>query len=447
MSDPTNQLFVQIYSKLAAALSVPGVVGEDSSSIMSLQIPGVYIRPNLKFDDPATQFYVSNALDAVLACSWTASKKAGTVSDIYKSILDGKQMPLSHLTPEECKELDAAFAYLYDPDGDPSEAYCAYQNCQLNYMTALDAYEAAGATQKNGGPPVPQNLSDNLKKAEQAWNERGHKGDVERAIATVNQYEGLEPAVFWKGLADRFAQYTRTINDGSEFQYVTSNPPYEQWFEEFGWSKFDFDMTDFKRQSRAGGVGVTGCCCCCCCCVQNAPDASAHLGPFSLLGNPSACEIPFLMDKEDFKLSCSMRRVEIVRPWMNTNVFYSRAWRWSPFSVSYGVLLSTGGDLAGRVVPSGVMPVLPMTVLLVKDLEVYWKSETGMKALEKHVQQGHECYLGPFRLSRATLQDEHRISMPDPQLIGFISSILPKSPNPDPALNWPHLTKNRSEWP
>ncbi|HYP39649.1 MAG TPA: hypothetical protein VEX13_04745, partial [Chloroflexia bacterium] len=151
MADIPARLFVQLYSKLAASLSVSGVIGQDPPFILSLQIPGLYIRPNLDTKDPMTQFYVANALNPILACSWTSVKQAGTVSDVYKSILDGKETPLVKLSPEQQHELDSALAYLFQPDGEPTDEYRQYLASQLAYLEALDNYEIAAATSKNGG--------------------------------------------------------------------------------------------------------------------------------------------------------------------------------------------------------------------------------------------------------------------------------------------------------
>lgn len=441
-----NKLFVQIYSKLAATLSVPEIVGQDESSILSLQIPGLYIRPHLDINDPATQYYVANALNAVVACGWKVVKKAGTVSDVYKSILDGKETPLVQLSAEQRKELDQASAYLFDEDDKPTKAYQDYLAYQLVYFEALDNYEAAAATQKNGGVKIPNKLVKKLETSKQAWHKEGHKADVERSIATVAQYESLEPATFWKRLAERYSQYTFQAGDTSEFQYVTSNPPYNLWFQEFGWSDFQFNITDFKNQNRSGGVGVDNCCCCGYDFAEKLVTSSL-LGPFSILSSDSSDENVVISAPQDFYLSCRLRRIEIIRPWMDTNVFYSRAWRWSPASVFYGVKICSGGDIAGRVLPTGVMPVLPMTAILARDVNIYWNDTKTIQTVKRHLEQSHEIHLGPFRLSRAIIQDEHNISEPDPQLIGFISTILPKCPDPDPTLPWPLFNAKRNEWP
>lgn len=445
-----NQLLVQLYSKLAASLSVPGTVGHDNSSILSLQLPGLYIRPNLDPQDPENQYYIANSLDMVLACDSTVVRKTGTVSSIYKSILDGKETPIVHLDPERLHELEKARNFLFDDDGDPTEIYRNYSSCQLAWLEAQDSYEAALATHSNGGPDVPEQLVERLEAAGMAWKEQGHRTEVERALAIIAEYESYEPELFWRRLSERFARYTRRAGVSSEFQLIQPNPPYAHWFQQFGWSSFKFDMKDFRNQSRSGGLDAGSCRCCCERCQaasSTCPSKVTSTRSFSILGCRSSTERNGSTDFQDFTLECSLRRIEIVRPWMDSNVFYSRAWRWSRCSVSYGVTLSTGGDLAGRVIPSGVMPVLPSSAILARDLKIHWKDGTAMQEVRNRLSDGEELHLGPFRLSRSMLDDDHRIDQPDPQLIGFIGTILPMCPNPDPTLPWPEPYRAHDEWP
>ena len=89
--DLSAQLFVQFYAKLATSLSMRGVVGADNNAILSLELPGLYIRTHLDPNDPDTQYYVANALNSTLACSWLVTRGAATVTDVYKSILTARK--------------------------------------------------------------------------------------------------------------------------------------------------------------------------------------------------------------------------------------------------------------------------------------------------------------------------------------------------------------------
>ncbi|KWT68586.1 hypothetical protein APV28_2723 [Comamonas testosteroni] len=444
MNSLRNQLNVQIYSKLAAAMSASGVVGADPSVILSLHLPGLYVVPNLDRNSQKTKYYVSNALDGVLACNWNAIKKPGKVSDIYKSILDGKQTPLVKLTEEQEEILNEANSFLFWVDGSPTEKYQKYLDEQMKYLEALDNFEASLATEKNGGDKVPEKINQDLRNAEASWKKNGYKYDVEIAIENIRQYESLEPAIFWKKLQDKFSKYTECFDIQSEFQVVEANPPYEHWFQEFGWSDFKFDSLDFDNQRQSGSVGFDISACCSCPDVLSEPNS--QVGPISIFGSALFKE-EIKFDDENFLLTCKLRRIEIVRPWLDINVFHSRAWRWSPASVSYGVSIASGGDIAGRILPTGVMPVLPMTAILARDVNIYWKSNKGISHIKEGLEKKLDLNIGPFRISRAIIKEEHRIYQPDPQIIGYISTILPKSPNPEPTLPWPLGEKKSDIWP
>lgn len=423
--EPTARVRVQIYSKLAAAFSVPITTAQPGTAMLSLLFPGFFIQPHLDPADPKTQYLIANAVNGTLACSWVAELGAATISDVYKGILDGKEVPLVHLTPDQKAKLTAAEDYLFGPDGEPSPAYQSYQRYRLAYFEALDTYEAALATEHNGGPAVPASVAEALAAAKQAWREDGHQDEVDLAIDTVEIYQGLEPLVYWKNLATRYREWTRYVDVDSAYQYTTTIPPYERWFDEFGWSSFSFQPYDFERQRRSGGVGLRPGCCC--------GGDFASILPIET-GRPEVTDLAM----SDIRLTCKLRRIQITRPWLDSSVFFSRAWRWSPGSIGYGSTISTGGDLAGVIVPTGTMPVFPGTAVMARDLEARWSDPKMARKAAALAAAGQDISIGPFRLTGArTGQDEHYVWQPDPQIIGFIGTILPRCPNPDATLPWP----------
>jgi len=141
-----------------------------------------------------------------------------------------------------------------------------------------------------------------------------------------------------------------------------------------------------------------------------------------------------------FVVTAQLRRVEILRPWLNPLVLRSRAWRWSPASATYGVQVSSGGNLAGSVIPTGVMPMLPVSVLLARNVVIDWSDNGELaNAYRQRRTLSHEIRWGPFRLTGAVQNGGH-IDLPDPQLIGYISELLPRCPDPDLRLPWPRRT-------
>ncbi len=429
------EAFTQLYSKLAATLSASQTVSAGHDSLLSLMIPGIYIEQNLNPADSATQYLLSSLLNPTLACSWVVRRGAATVPDVYESILNGKETPDVHLSPEQKARVDEATALLYQPDGEPTAFYAEYLADSLAYLAALDAFEQAEATENNGGPPVPPKIRQDLDAAAARWREHGHLYDVDRALATISELEAFEPEVYWRQLARRYRDSTRRTREDSLYQRVESIPPYPRWFDDEGWTSFRLDERDIANQDRSGGVGVGDGCCCCRC--QDGVRPAAYGGFHSTAADFAAgLRLPSGPPTR-FLLTAKLRRVEIMRPWLDPLVFSSRAWRWSPASPTYGVVVSSGGNLPGSVVPTGVMPMLPTTAMLARDLEIDWSDGGKLAAgMEQARTLGHDMRFGPFLLSRATIVGGH-ISMPDPQLFGFLSELLPRSPDPDPRLPWP----------
>lgn len=426
-----GRLDVQIYSKLAATFGVSATVRQAGDSVLSIMLPGYYVDPNMDPRDAMTQYELSNAVNPLLACSWRVQPGVGLVSDVYKAILDGKEAPLPDLDPREQKLLDDALSYLFTPDGtgDPSPAYEDYLGYRELYLTALARLDTAIATKRNGGPPVPQKLRRELQKALDAWETNGHRAKVDRSIDVITLYGGRDPARYWADLMDRYRNATRQAEYGSEYQYVTCVPPYPDWFGDFGWLEFTFDDSDFLEQDRSGVAGQGPTCCC-----TSGGTAPAGEGLSASTIEPSAMTVE---DEMHVVMRCDLRIVQILRPWLDPTVFSSRAWRWSQASTSYGTVISSGGDIVGMTVPSGAMPLLPTALVLSRDLELYWLDDTATASAVFDRIGTHGGRVGPFSLTRASLTEEGHIVMRDPQIVGYLSTILQRCPNPDATLPWP----------
>lgn len=432
VEDFDAEAFTQLYSKLAATMSASQTVGDRNDLLLSVMIPGQYLEQNLDPVAPATQYLISNLLNPTLECSWIVRRNAATVPDVYESIVNGKETPLVHLSPEQKRKLDAAQARLYQADGQPTAYYADYLADQLAYLTALDAYEDAVATQVNGGQPVPPEIKAALDAAEARWREHGHLADVDRDLATIAELEAMEPEVYWHRLATRYRAATRSYGD-SEFQRVDTNPPYPRWFDDEGWTAFTFDESDFNHQGRSGGAGIGDACRC-----HDRIWPGSYGGFHSAAGDFATTDmtVPAQVPAR-FSVTAKLRRIEIMRPWLDPVVLHSRAWRWSPASASYGVEVCSGGNLAGSVVPTGVMPLLPVTALLARDVEIEWSDGRLLAAaMTQRLTGEHELRFGPFLMTGATIAGDH-ISFREPQLIGYVSELLPRSPDPDLRLPWP----------
>jgi hypothetical protein len=462
MTDWNAELFVKLYSKMSLALGVTpppenadpemkeliqgplprprGLMfaGQDAAtgpreqdSLLAIYNPGQYLPASLDPDkDLADRYSLSVLLDVVPQFSWAFKPAANTVSLTYRSILDYKETPLTSLTPEQkakVKEADAVIKADY-PD------YQTYQNA---YWDALDAYNSALATYLNGGPPVPPSLKRKVDAALNTWIALGHKARVESAIAILATYEALEPEQFWFQLNQRYTSATRTKPDGSEFQPIGVAPPYKVWFGDAGWTSFNFAQTDMDNQENSQAIGVAG-------------ELDGNFGIFRVSGsgeyNQDAKYVK--IDQTNLEFSCKLMRISLDRPWMNSLVFGSGAWRWGR-SAPVGGPLSTGADIAGGIAPEGSMTAIPTAAILAKDMSIKGTfNNTVVDEFRREINAEASVGIGPFTVAgRFAMTDDKKtvkgsiatngIEAKDVQVIALVCQLLPKCPNPDNTLPWP----------
>ena len=457
--DFNAKLFLKLYSKIALAL---GVTPSDSSNmptdselleifggelpprvsatfpgqnpeyLLAIYNPGQYIPAGM---DPVTsvddRYALSVLLDVVPQFSWVFKQAASTVSNNYQSILENKETPLVKLDPKQKAALDESIA-TYDKYIDGYDTY------MYAYLTILDQYESARATELNGGAKVPTSLKLKLKAAKDKWDGAGHRNAVESAVAVISQYEALEPAAFWRKLEERYATGTQQNSMSSDFQVVGYAPAYKDWFGEAGWTNFTFSQKDMDNQSRSEAIGVAG-------------NLDMTYGIFRISGDGSYDkESEYTkMDETKLDFECKLMRVSLDRRWMNPLLFWSKAWRWSPASPLHGTEFSSGGDIAGAQAPSGPMTVIPTAVILSKGLKIVGSFDnTIVDKLNTEIRANASVGIGPFSISGQFAMKDHSesnrgtialngIEAPDVQIIALICEVMPKCPNPNGALPWP----------
>jgi hypothetical protein len=136
--------------------------------------------------------------------------------------------------------------------------------------------------------------------------------------------------------------------------------------------------------------------------------------------------------------------VPLLRGWLDLNVIESKNWKFDPGVVGANYLLSDG-----QLPPSGSMPLIPVSMILVRNVKISFdmKSQRDSYAMEQ-VRGSASAGWGPFsiranyfrRTDKTThdfVEDSAGITIPGMQLIGFVCRLLDKTPDPDPALNWP----------
>jgi hypothetical protein len=457
MADWNAELFTKLYSKMALALGVtptkdpeldqllggprppryrsvapvPAAASKDAPQfLLAILNPGQYIPATLDPNKMDDRYALSVLFDAVPQFSWVYRPAATTISNAYSTVLDGKDTPDVSLTPEQQKILDKALQTVTDYEA-------LYEKYQEAYWVVLDQYDEANATFHNGGPPVPNSLKLRLKAAMDKWLREGHKEAVDSATTDIAKYEGLNPDAFWRKLQERYDSGTEVTTMSSKFQNIGLAPPYRTWFGDAGWTSFAFDQKDMDNQTQSQAIGVSG-------------RLDGEYGIFRISGDGSyEKDSSFVkMDQTELAFSCKLFRIALDRGWMNPLVFSSRAWRWSVQSIAFGTQLSTGGDIFNDVPPTGPFTAIPTAAILSKDLQIKGTfNNTIVEQMNSKIAANASVGIGPFTIAgRFNMQDHsgsekgtiasNGISAPDVQLVAFICEVLPKTPNPDPALNW-----------
>ena len=467
--DKNAELFIQLYSKLSMALGVmpskestlrhvpekpsrflfrqPGftrrfaAAEERPQSLLAILNPGKFIPGTLKPDTDMRDLYdLSILFNEVPQFNFVFKPAAGTVSNVYKSILDYKETPISTLSPDQKKRLDEAYAVVFTDvnTGDPTAQYVKYMDYQSAYYVAADNYDSAYATWLNDpSKPYPEAQKKAMERADKDWEQRGFKTKIDSAFATIVALEGLGPEFLWSSLLNRYKAGTKLAPLGSEFQVVNTMPRYKDWFGPGGWTHFEFNQTDMDNQSRSEAIGVAG-------------NLDMEFGIVRVSGNGQYEQDSTYekVDQTDITFKADLMRVALDRPWMNPLILSSRAWRWAKGSPPFGTVLSTGcGNWDYPA--TGAMTVVPTNAILSKNVEIVGSFvQTFKETFDRVIAVEASVGIGPFSITGRFNMENHdayykgtiagnTVSAPDTQVIALICEVLPMLPDPDPNLVWP----------
>lgn len=153
------------------------------------------------------------------------------------------------------------------------------------------------------------------------------------------------------------------------------------------------------------------------------------------------------MDLTSFELSFEMCQVNILTPWFKQNFLTSKTWRFSQGDEGFKTkFLSDGKKPPHR---DSMLPAIPKSMIMVRNLSLKFNnSNTVVNEINKKTSGGGAIGFGPFFIggnygtstgekSRDYHHDSQGIYVNGMQCIGFKCFMIPKAPNPDPAIsNW-----------
>jgi len=380
---------------------------------------------------------------------WVPSDRK--VDSYYRRVLDETIRPVVTLNNTEKKRLDAAQSLLTRlvdavdltsggtkkvPADTP--LYEAYQERMTDYLNALTAYKSLQANflSRPDDPKVQAEwftksaiVQQQVKMKYDRWLAGGKK-TIEEALDTIEEL-GRGTGERWRRLEDLFKLGEQTTAEGTKY-FFTKYFPAKFWDDAHAsaWTKFSMSHEEVHTVDESSSTSWGG-------------GGSFSTGLWSIGASASYAEQKqrFKSDGQISGLEVELIRVPIRRSWWDPTLFWDRGWKFDP-QVS-NLILSDGA-----IPPSGEMISYPTAMICAKGLKlgIEMKSEENTHVATQFSASGSVGW-GPFSVkgnySRNTDRKTHDfvrtaagIEAAGMQVIGFVCELLPKSPNPDPTLNW-----------
>jgi hypothetical protein len=392
---PGDPLLDFMYAKFAASFTRDSGPG---SEILVLTVPGVPLVPA----DLPSLAAISTMLDQVPLPTRTYRPSGYRYSSLYGKILSRAAVTRYQVAADRSLALKAK-RLLFDRarPGQVTPEYAAYLKYEAEYAVALDARAIAQAENRGTGKLVAPGLDQAVQAARKAWEERGSKVKIDNALKAIRKTYDSSAQVLFEELRKAFESAKEAPGeDGEPWLPVLASPPVDQWLSPKGWHPWAFHQSD---------------------CRPGAPRAAGPLPPGRVQGDG-----PIPADwTPSMTLTVEVKRVKILRPWMDAAIFSAHTWR---LLDAAGFRLVSTGNPADP--DPGPMPVLVTGILLARRLTLTGYS-AGLSALGGRTTPAR---LGPFSMvgTRPPSGGATTITVPDPQIIAFFCQTVPRSPTPDP---------------
>ncbi len=266
--------------------------------------------------------------------------------------------------------------------------------------------------------------------AEGKWASTGHRSDVERLWAAIDQVTSRSMRLWKQRLVQNIADSTLTgLLPGANFHPATIYPA--NFAASSGWTGFGVKSAHMtssirdKSTSWSAGGGFN----------MGLWKASAGVKSSSTTHTEN-------MEVSNFELSFELAQVAVIRPWFYPEFFKNRGWTLDPgHGWSFDAMPSDGGRP-----PTGLFVGYPTTIVFARNIRIA-SSElvTALKTFAKSTETNASVGWGPFSVKGSYARSEsgrdfesqddgQTLVVPGMQAIGFINQLIPKAPNPLPDL-------------
>ena len=413
--DPLTSLFSALNQILVCG---PDPKGPAPTLIMAM--PGFAI-PDGGLDPtrPDDRVFLDHTLDTIPKPQATYLGSGRTYSGVYQDLLDHAEVQQAVYTPQERTRI-AGYRSDLDPAGDQMKAYRIYQKA---YDEAVDALHAQVAAQGPGVPPS-RVLTDAVATALTAWETKGNLTRLKAEAAAFNTLLNRGAAVWWSDLLDTM---TLRAADGTT-PLATTYPKPEHWGKGCTWTQFHWSAAGRARagEDDPGARTLRAL-------LEERPAEGAWTRD---LARAAALDGSTVVDVE-------LARVVIYRPWLDENVFTSRAWKYVGSQLPGDAPWVSDGEPPGR--NTGIMPLMIEQLWLARKLHLQadWVARGG-PALRDAVRAHQSASFGPFSLSaddahrvkgasNATRIQDNALTADGIQVIAFLCTTVPKCPDFQPS--------------
>ena len=372
------------------------------------------------------------------------------LNDVYKMVMRDSVLPQVSLSDDEKQAMKDAWDILFNetkiidaPTGGVKQsivdsplyekykelagiydfAALEYKSVQLDAMFSTDP--KAKAKWAVLGPAMEKSLIrlyDNYKAVGVV---------IEKALATREAIGGRGPELYWTELRKQMDIHEVQTESGQKY-LMTKYFPSKFWDETHAknWMTFRFahdEVHTIEENSdiKAGLGGGFG----------------GGLWSISGSGNYSEQRTYFKSDTSNAGLTTDLMLVPLRRTWFDPVILLNRAWDWDR-NINNSVI-SDGGDP-----PTGLMPAYITGMIVAKNVKITVDmTSTENASFASQLSVSTSAGWGPFSVrgnysrnySRKThdfVSTSSGIEIPGMQIIGFTCQTVPKTPNPDPDLNW-----------
>lgn len=393
--------------------------------------PGLFVSPTLT-DRPNSDDMglISDLFNITFDSTVLFNPQLSSVDQLYSDILQQAALPKAELTNAEQQELD-------DLEEELLDLFDNYAKYKLRHDEILG--EIYRAQEANQPADVIAALEAKRQYALQEWKIRGRKNRYENAEAEVAYYRSVSPRRHFLNLSNRFDQHTALAPNLGNYQSTYLQPPIHEWSSPYaGWAQFTktFKYTELHKKSKhtkwSGSVGL-------------------NFGLFkriSIGANGEKIENYEKSENTDIELKFEYLRVRILRPWLVPDLFLYRFWA---YKKAFGHRVISSGYTPGSneaLGPKGLMPVLPTDFVIARNVSISANfNQNERNFIQETISGSVSGGWGPFSArgsySTTTTQEDvygsfdgTTLKIAHPQIIGFLGTLLPMTPNPDRRLPW-----------